>query len=472
VNTLYWHDYETWGADPSRDCPSQFAGVRTDEDLNVIGEPLSLYCQPPTDRLPSPVACLVTGITPQKARAKGVAEPEFIARIYRELSQPGTCGVGYNSIRFDDEVTRYALYRNFYDPYEREWKHGNSRWDIIDMVRLTRALRPEGIEWPNYDDGSPCFKLEQLTQANGISHESAHDALSDVMATIAMAKLIRDRQPRLYQYVYEHRLKQKVAALIDLQRQTPFLHVSGRLPRDNGYTGLMIPLSRHPTNNNAIICFNLMGDAQALLELPADKIRERLFTRAEDLPEGIERLPLKSVQINRCPVVATPKLLDITAARRLGIDPNRCEQNWHLLCGKDISAKLIQVFSGEGFGSAEEPDRQLYQGFLGEADKVLLSQVRSASPAELAGDSFHFNDERYRQLLFLYRARHYPETLNEEEMHLWEEWRFHRLTSPGSGYLSLDAFYSEIDQFLAKSDISERDRVLLHTLQEWGDQIL
>lgn len=472
MNTLYWHDYETWGADPSRDCPSQFAGVRTDEDLNVIGESLSLYCQPPTDRLPSPVACLVTGITPQKAREKGVAEPEFISRIYRELSRPGTCGVGYNSIRFDDEVTRYTLYRNFYDPYEREWKHGNSRWDIIDMVRLTRALRPEGIEWPNYDDGSPCFRLEQLTQANGISHEAAHDALSDVMATIAMAKLIRDRQPRLYRYVYEHRLKQKVAALIDLQRQAPFLHVSGRLPRDNGYTGLMIPLTRHPTNNNAIICFNLMGDARALLELPADKIRERLFTRAEDLPEGIERLPLKSVQINRCPVVATPKLLDSAAARRLGIDLDRCEQHWQLLRGKDISAKLLQVFSGEGFGRVEEPDRQLYQGFLGETDKVLLNQVRSASPEELAGDSFHFNDERYRQLLFLYRARHYPETLNEDEMHLWEEWRFHRLTSPGSGYLSLDGYYSEIDQLLDKPDVGERDRALLHALQEWGDQIL
>ncbi|TNE75578.1 MAG: exodeoxyribonuclease I, partial [Gammaproteobacteria bacterium] len=220
ANTLYWHDYETFGADPSRDCPSQFAGVRTDEALNIIGEPLSLYCQPPTDRLPSPMACLVTGITPQKAREQGVPEPEFMSEVYRELSRPGTCGVGYNSIRFDDEVTRYALYRNFYDPYEREWKHGNSRWDIIDMVRLARALRPEGIEWPNYEDGSPCFKLEQLTLANGISHEAAHDALSDVLATIAMARLVREKQPKLYHYVYEHRLKQKVAGLIDLNNQS------------------------------------------------------------------------------------------------------------------------------------------------------------------------------------------------------------------------------------------------------------
>ena len=251
ANTLYWHDYETFGIDPSRDSPSQFAGVRTDENLNIIGEPLTLFCQPPIDRLPFPQACLITGITPQHALEEGVPEREFIEKIHRELSLPGTCGVGYNSIRFDDEVTRYCLYRNFYDPYEREWKQGNSRWDIIDMVRLTRALRPEGIEWPSYEDGSPCFKLERLTAANGITHESAHDALSDVFATIAMAKLVMTAQPKLYRYVYEHRLKHKVAELIDLTHQKPFLHVSGKLPRENGYTALMMPLARHPTNKNS-----------------------------------------------------------------------------------------------------------------------------------------------------------------------------------------------------------------------------
>ena len=472
MNTLYWHDYETFGTDPSRDCPSQFAGVRTDENLNIVGDPLTIYCQPPVDRLPSPMACLITGITPQKAREQGVPEPAFIEQICRELSQPGTCGVGYNSIRFDDEVTRYTLYRNFYDPYEREWKHGNSRWDIIDMVRLARALRPEGIEWPNYDDGSPCFKLEQLTQANGICHESAHDALSDVMATIAMARLVRDKQPKLYQYIYEHRLKQKVAGLIDLKQQTPFLHVSGKLPRENGYTALMMPLAKHPSNSNAIICFNLQGDARALLDLSSEQIRERLFTRTDDLPAGIVRLPLKNIQINRCPVVATAKLLDEAAAERLGIDLNRCELNRQLLQGHDLTAKLAQVFSAQVFDRTDDVDRRLYDGFLGDSDRLLLSEVRRASSAELAADSFHFGDERYQQLLFLYRARNYPESLNEDDLHIWEEWRFHRLTSPSSGYLSMEAYHSEIDQLLAKSDVSDRDRMLLHALQEWGDQIL
>ncbi|RLA45884.1 MAG: exodeoxyribonuclease I, partial [Gammaproteobacteria bacterium] len=198
--TFYWHDYETFGVDPSRDRPVQFAGLRTDVDLNVIGEPLVIFARPANDFLPHPQACLVTGISPQQALAEGLPECEFIRRIHEELARPGTCSVGYNSLRFDDEVTRYTLYRNFYDPYAREWQNGNSRWDIIDMVRATCALRPAGIEWPLREDGLPSFRLEDLTSANGISHEAVHDALSDVHATIALARLVKERQPRLYDY--------------------------------------------------------------------------------------------------------------------------------------------------------------------------------------------------------------------------------------------------------------------------------
>lgn len=472
ANTLYWHDYETFGIDPSRDCPSQFAGVRTNEKLEVIGEPLSLYCQPPVDRLPSPMACLVTGITPQIALDKGLPENKFIEKIHREFSMPGTCGVGYNSIRFDDEVSRYTLYRNFYDPYEREWKQGNSRWDIIDMVRLARALRPEGIEWPNYENGSPCFKLERLTEANHISHDSAHDALSDVLATIAMAKLVMTKQPKLYDYIYQCRLKRKVAELVDLNHRKPFLHVSGRLPRENGYTALMMPLARHPTNKNSIICFNLMGNVEALLHLSAEEIQQRLFTRAEELPEDVERIPLKGVQINRCPVVATPKLLDANSAKRLDISLEQCEKNWHLLQQHDVSAKLELVFSGQVFEPTNNPERQLYEGFLDDTDKGLLPEVRRASAEELSSDSVHFRDERYQQLLFLYRAKNYPDSLNESERHDWEEIRFQRLTNPGEGYLTLDSYSAEIEELLAKDGLSERDRNILRALEDWGQQVL
>lgn len=473
TNTLYWHDYETFGTDPSRDRPSQFAGIRTDESLKVIGEPLVIYCQPCHDVLPAPEACLITGITPQKAAREGLPEPAFIAAIERELATPGTCGVGYNSIRFDDEVTRYTLYRNFYDPYEREWKHGNSRWDIIDMLRLARALRPQGIEWPDRDDGAPSFRLEHLTAANGLSHESAHDALSDVLATIELARLVKDRQPRLYQYAYEHRLKHKVADLIDPVRRQPFLHVSQRLPRENGYTALMLPLARHPVNANAVIAINLMADPAPLLLLSAEEIRERLFTpRAQLSPDQLP-VQLKLVQANRCPMVATPKLMDQVAAARLGIDLEACERHWHILLGAEgLPDKMREVFVEPARDrGVRDADQRLYEGFLSNDDRHLLAEVRQAGSEQLQL-GFPFRDERYRELLFQYRARHHPYTLTESEILRWREFCARRLTEPERGFLTVEQYFERIAALELDYADNPRQLDILTALRRWGMQLM
>ena len=217
--SIFWYDYETTGIDPRRDRPLQVAGIRTDEALNEIEAPLNFYCRPSDDILPHPAACLITGITPQRLEEQGLGEAEFMTRLHAELSRPGTCVAGYNTLRFDDEVTRYSLYRNFFDPSAREWQGGNSRWDLIDLVRTAYALRPEGIQWPLNDEGVVTLKLERLTEANGLEHGQAHDALSDVRATIAMARLLRQRQPKLYDFLY--RLRGKHAVLDQVQLLKP-----------------------------------------------------------------------------------------------------------------------------------------------------------------------------------------------------------------------------------------------------------
>jgi len=470
--TLYWHDYETTGVDPARDRPVQFAGLRTDEDLNIIGEPLVQYCQLPSDCLPQPQACLITGITPQKARDEGVPEPQFIAAIERELSRPGTCGVGYNSLRFDDEVTRFTLYRNFYDPYEREWKQGNSRWDIIDMLRLTRALRPEGIVWPNKPDGAPSFRLEELTAANNIEHAAAHDALSDVTATIAMARLVKTKQPRLYDYVYSHRLKHKAGRLVDMVTRKPFFHVSSRLPRENGYSAMMMPLAPHPSNKNAMIAVNLMADPEPLLSLDAEQIRERLFTATAELPTGVERIALKGIHLNRCPVIATPKLLDKPAAQRLGIDLDRCYQHWQKLCAVDLSEKIAAVFADADYPEIEDPEQALYQGFLPNDDKSMLATIRSTPLQNLRDDALLFRDERYNGLLFNYRARYANETLNTEERQAWQSLKQKRLIDGEGGYLSMAAYFEELDTLQSNPQLSADKAAVLKALRTWGKQLI
>lgn len=479
-DTFYWHDYETFGANPSRDRPVQFAGLRTDAELNILGTPLVIYCRPANDYLPHPQACLITGITPQQALAEGLPECEFIARIHHELATPGTCGVGYNSLRFDDEITRHTLYRNFFDPYAREWQSGNSRWDIIDMLRTACALRPEGIEWPLRADGLPSFRLEDLTRANGISHTAAHDALSDVRATLAMARLIRERQPRLYDYVLHCRDKRWAVAQLDIAAMKPVLHVSGMFGASRHNIALVVPLAVHPGNRNEIICYDLSADPQALFDLPVVQLQELLYTRSDDLPPGTERLGFKSVHVNRCPVLLTPKMADPTTAQRLGISGERCRKHLEALRNyrnRDVAkftARVQSVVAGRTFPASNDPDQMLYSGgFLSENDKRTLERVRAQTPQELATARFVFEDPRLPEMLFRYRARNYLESLTEEERATWEEYRFQRLTEPefGAGYC-MESFQTDIEALLASDELNDAQQLLLEQLQDYADSLL
>ncbi|SEA33426.1 Exodeoxyribonuclease I subunit C [Microbulbifer marinus] len=476
ANTLYWHDYETWGTDPGADKPSQFAGIRTDEDLNIVGEPLMLYCRPAADCLPQPMASIVTGISPQRALAEGVPEIEFIQRILAELGAPGTCGVGYNSLRFDDEVTRHTLYRNLLDPYEREWRSGNSRWDIIDMVRLTYALRPQGIAWPQRETANgesvPSFRLEELTAANGIAHEGAHDALSDVRATIDMARLVRSKQPKLYDYVYRLRRKQEVAKLIDLRKRTPLLHVSGMVPASQGHLTYIVPLANHPVNRNAIIVANLAMDPEPLLSLDPERLRERLYTARGELGDGELPVGLKLVHLNKCPVLAPANMLDDKRAAELGIDKAACEANWQKLRDVDLTEKLHQVYLDSEFPQ-RDVEASLYGGFLNDDDRDLCRQLHrdlaERGPEALAGQ-VPFADQRLPELLFRLRARNFPETLSAQEQQRWQQWCCRRLTDPGAGgSITLEAYFEQIaelrEQFPQKAE-------LLDQLESWGDSLL
>ena len=398
-------------------------------------------------------------------------EPQFIEAIHSELSQPNTCTVGYNSIRFDDEVTRYSLYRNFYDPYQREYKNGNSRWDIIDMMRLTRALRPEGIEWPDHEPSRPSFRLEDLTAANGLAHEAAHDALSDVTATIALARLVKEKQPRLFDYLYQNRGKTQVAAMLNLRQRQPFFHISGMLSRAHMYGAIMMPLAKHPTNSNGIICVDLSADPEPLISLDDEQIRRRVFTAADKLEEGEDRIPLKVVYLNKAPVVTTTKLIDSKAAARLAIDLERCEKHRQKLMTVDLSQKLEAVYTEQEYALRPEAEQQLYDGFLPNRDRPLLDEIRRATADDFQRQQFYFSDDRYNQLLFSYRARYFPQTLSEPEQKTWLESCRWRLTSEESGYLTLEKNNLELEQLLADNSLSEKKRDILLALQQWSGEI-
>ncbi|MDT7835640.1 exodeoxyribonuclease I [Aquabacterium sp. OR-4] len=471
--TFFWHDYETFGRVPRRDRPAQFAGIRTDAALNEVGPPLELFCQPPHDTLPDPESCLLTGITPQQCAERGVTEQAFAAQIHDALAAPGTVGVGYNTIRFDDEVTRHLFWRNLIDPYGREWQNGCGRWDLLDTVRCAWALRPEGIEWPKHDDGRPSFKLEHLTVANGLAHDSAHDALSDVRATIALARLLRERQPRLWDFCLKLRKKDAVWAEIGLGK--PFLHLSGMYGTERGCLALVWPLGVHPTNKNELIVWDLSADPAELPALDVETLRLRMFTRADQLPEGLARLPVKTIHVNKSPVViGNLKTLPAARAAHWGLDLDTGLQRaaWAQAHAAALAGvPWSQVFARPAPAQAPDVDEDLYGGFIGPGDRRTLERLRGLDGAALAGKHPAFEDGRLDELLFRYRARNWPDTLADAERQRWAAHCSARLHEGLGGVLTVADFMARIDTLGEQAGEDERAQDILGALYDWAEAI-
>ncbi|MCD2451394.1 exodeoxyribonuclease I [Methylicorpusculum oleiharenae] len=471
--TLYWHDYETFGIDPQWDRPVQFAGVRTDYDFNTVDDPLVIYCKPSDDYLPDPESCAITGITPQIALENGVNEAEFIARILERLLVSNTCVLGYNSIRFDDEVTRNTLYRNLYDPYQREWQNGNSRWDLIDVVRSCYALRPEGIEWPLDDAGSPVFRLEVLAQANGIQHQAAHDALSDVYATIALAKLIRQAQPKLYQFLFENRSKKAASNLIKLGSNELLLHISGRYAAAKKCAAVILPICEHPANPNGILVYDLSVDPEPLLELTPEEIKQRIFVANDQLASGVARIPLKTIHLNKCPVLAPIKALRPSDATRLSIDLGVCLKNAErIISSKSLIGKLNQVFAKYANDNVPtDPDLMIYSGgFYSPNDKQLMQKIHSLQPKDLGSTHFPFKDSRLKEMLFRFRARNYPDTLSIAEMDCWRKFCYQKLVQPKDSHrIGFDAYFEKILKLSGDGLLDQRtsEDLTRYGLKKW-----
>jgi len=471
--SFYWHDYETWGVNPRVDRVAQFAGIRTDKNLEIIGEPLMIYAKPTSDFLPHPEAVLVTGITPQLAHAEGIPESDFFRQIHTEFSQSNSCIVGYNNLRFDDEVTRFGFYRNFRDPYAYSWQNGNSRWDVLDLLRITRALRPEGINWPLNNKGVASFKLTDLTQANDIEQQGAHDALVDVKATIALAKLVKQKQPKLFDFYFNLRNKNQAAQLLNLAKPSIILHVSGMFPADQGCLAPMLPLLANPKNSNEVICYNLRFNPQALLKLSAEDIQKKLYTRTIDLAKGEQRLPLKGVHINKSPALAPMSTLNEVQAEKWQIDWNEIRAHQDLLLSDpNLIKRLTSVYSEPKSHPRGDADSALYEGFINQQDRLICNHVLAATPSELANWSEDcFQDKRLQVLLFRYRARNFPQSLTPDESLRWQRFCQSRLLDgDDAGGLTAEQFQQQL-LTLAQREQGDREQALLNKLSLWAQQI-
>lgn len=471
--SFLFYDLETFGTDPRTSRIAQFAAIRTDEQLREIEAPVDFMVRPADDLLPSPGATLVTGITPQRAARDGVNEAEAFARIFDAMSRPGTCSLGYNSLRFDDEFVRHGLFRNFFEPYEREWRGGNCRWDLLDALRLMHALRPDGIAWPQREDGcGTSFRLEHLAEANGVRDGTAHEALSDVRALIGLARLFRNAQPKLWDYALRLRDKRHCDGLLDVSGMLPVLHVSHRYPASRLCAAPVVPVARHPRIDSRVIVLDLDSEPDALLELEPEGIADRLYVRAADLPEGESRVPLKEVHLNRCPALVPWQHLRPADFERLRIDPAAVERRAARLreAGPELAEKVRRVYALEAARAPGDVDASLYDGFLGDADRRRLAAVRATPPQALAARDFGFADPRLPELLFRYRARNWPDSLEAEERRRWDDYRRQRLE--GDDRALAEYGFPRFDAELAALRIAHAgngDRLaLLDQLEAWA----
>jgi exodeoxyribonuclease-1 len=485
-DTILWHDYETFGINPKVDFPVQFAAIRTDLNLDIIDDKASIdwLCKMPLDYLPHPKACLVTGITPFYSLHKGLAEPVFAEKIYQQISRANTCVAGYNSMKFDEEVTRHLLFRNLFPVYEREFKHNNSRWDVIDLVRACYALRPQQISWPLYDDGKPCFKLEALTKANDIEHTSAHNALCDVHATINIAKLIKTKQPKLYDYYWQLRNKHTVNDMLQQFQKNIFVHVSGFISSAQGCCSIIMPVCSHPHNKNAVICIDLLKPINLFEENDPQQLQQALFTQTlvsdssspTTLVNAVAISPrLYNIAINKCPFVAPIKTLSGERAAQLGIDVDLAIKHYKRLANlphlKDLCTGVYAQADVKLM--PENIDEQLYASdFPSPADTRLKDVVRQQLPEQLAASSGKFESALLNKLLFRYRARNYPNLLDEIEITRWQQHVQERLTQGNKkSCLSLQEFFESIDELSQEYQQYPEKMKILQSLQRYAQQL-
>lgn len=466
TQTFFFYDLETSGLSGRTDRIMQFAGQRTDMDLNPVGEPYNVLVALNDDTLPSPDALMVTGISPQQTVADGYTEAQFTNLLLNEIFTEDTIAVGFNNIRFDDEFVRHLLWRNFRDPYEWAWREGRSRWDLLDVVRMTRALRPDGIKWPVVD-GKATNRLELITKENGIDHFKAHDALSDVEALIAVTKLIKDKQPQLYSYLLKLRDKNEVKKLVNLDNKQPFVYTSGRYNADYQKTTVAFPLTSGKNGN--VVVYDLRIDPTPFLAMDQKQLAKIMYASWEERQtEGFVALPAKELQYNRAPAVAPLGVLEQGDGwKRIGLNTETVEKHRNILLEAPGFAEVLRgLFQDKPeFKKSPDPEAQLYDGFLNDSDKLRVQTVAAASEKDLADFHPNFQDERLSELLLHYKARSFPRSLSADESAAWEKWRVAHLQA------QLPGFMKSLQRIAKKSDLTDGQQFILQELQLWLESI-
>ncbi len=300
----------------------------------------------------------------------------------------------------------------------------------MSVLRACYTFRHDGINWPINNKGLPSFKLEDITAANTIEHTNSHNAMSDVFSTIKIAKLIKQTQPKLFNFFFQLRKKNKINKLININIMKPLVYVSNIFGSIRSNTSLISPLAWHPRNKNVIIVCDLAEDISPLLKLDIDTLTKHLFSLKSELVYKLT-IPIKLIHINKCPILAPINTLRSEDVQHISLDLNICQNNLSLLRQhSEIKDKVIQIFNKpyQFISEKTDVDDKLYSSFFSKKDFLTMAIIRQTLPENLHTLNLKFDDPRMNQLFFRYRARNYSSILTEKENRIWLDYRRSVLT--------------------------------------------
>lgn len=381
-------DTETTGLSHHYDQIIQFAGIAVDENLEYIeGDEILMDIRLRPDVVPSPMAFAIHGIDLNRLKRSPLNEFEAAAHIQNWMMKtPNSMLSGFNSQSFDDEVVRNTMYRNMLDPYEHEWRNSNSRLDVYRLILFVYALRPETIEWPVNDEGKISLKLGDLCKANGIELEHAHDARFDVVATIELMRVIKNNNPKIWDFFLK--LSDKHEAKRQVESRKPLVMVERFLPRDQSHMTMVLPLIYDSKIGTKMLCIDLRNDPTETLGLSAEELKRRCLTPVADLADGEEIRSIRSITTNKQPMIADLNVLrdrnDVV--ERAGLDIEACLKHAEMInkAGNDFRKRVQEAFESD-FPPCQDVYEGLYQlGFIERDEHALRAKTRKLSSHEVA----------------------------------------------------------------------------------------
>lgn len=484
TNHFIWHDYETSGINKALDRPVQFAAIKTDNYLKPTGEQWDFYCKLTNDIIPKASAMVLTRINPFYLEKEGLEEYEFAKKIFDIMIEPNTCSLGYNTIKFDDEVTRNLFYRNFFEIYDRENKNGNSRWDLIDLTRAFYAISPDGLKWPKKDDGTPDFKLENLAKENDLIQEQAHNALSDVRATLNLAQILRKNNKDLFDYIYLMKSKENIIQLMDdnLKQYKLLGWVSSFVKANQGCLTFIQPFLKVKNFGEQYWCVDFTSSEEAFNELiqnPKKCLLNKFKKQDDEISLGGA---LCQIRPNKSPIIIHPSKLKKVDWGRLGISGDEIKQRYAKIQSflkneewlKEINEAIYELPKIEPYIDVEQ---KIYQGnFLSYDDKRRCSLIRGKKePIDKMWPKF--SDERMSELLFRYKNRHSIETTEKEKAD-WKEWVKKKLigtfdnSTEKYSHGSIGEFLTDWKEiFLKKETLDEKQEIILNDTIKYAKKI-